>query len=37
MEEKLNDTNVEVATITKDTGFNILKSDELQSYIKELS
>jgi len=37
MEEKLNDTNVEVATITKDGGFNILKSDELQSYIKELS
>jgi len=36
MEEKLNDTNVEVATVTKE-GFCILKADELQDYIKELS
>merc|ERR1712038_1702155 len=36
MEEKLNDTNAEVATITKD-GFCILKANELQDYIKELS
>ena len=37
MEEKLNDTNVEVATVTKDNGFNVLKADELQDIIKELS
>ncbi|XP_059095112.1 proteasome subunit alpha type-5-like [Tigriopus californicus] len=37
MEEKLNDTNVEVATVTKDKGFQILSSQELQNVIKELS
>ena len=36
MEEKLNETNVEVATVTKD-GFKILAGDQLQDYIKELA
>ena len=36
MEEKLNETNVEVATVTKD-GFKILSGDQLQEYIKELA
>ena len=36
MEEKLNQTNVEVATVTKD-GFKILSGDQLQEYIKELA
>ena len=37
MEEKLNDTNVEVATITKEDGFKILKGQDLQNVIKEIS
>ncbi len=37
MEEKLNDTNVEVATITKDKGFQLISGAELQTIIKELS
>ena len=37
MEEKLNDTNVEVATVTKDDGFKILSADELQAIIAELA
>ena len=36
MEERLNETNVEVATVTKD-GFKILTGQELQVYIKELA
>ena len=36
MEEKLNETNVEVATVTKD-GFKILDGDQLQEYIRELA
>jgi 20S proteasome subunit alpha 5 len=36
MEEKLNETNVEVATVTKD-GFRILSGEELQEYIRELA
>ncbi len=37
MEEKLNDTNVEVATVTKSGGFSVLKAQELQDIIKELA
>jgi len=37
MEEKLNDTNVEVATVTKKDGFKLLDAQELQDIIKELS
>ena len=37
MEEKLNDTNVEVATVTKEDGFKIIDADELQKIIKELA
>ena len=37
MEEKLNETNVEVATITKDDGFQVLKGQDLQTIIKEIS
>jgi 20S proteasome subunit alpha 5 len=36
MEEKLNETNVEVATVTSE-GFKILSGEELQEYIRELS
>jgi 20S proteasome subunit alpha 5 len=36
MEERLNETNVEVATVTKD-GFKILTGEELQTYIRELA
>merc|ERR1711981_294783 len=37
MEEKLSETNVEVATVTKENGFQLLNGDDLQSFIKELS
>ena len=37
MEEKLNDTNVEVATVTKDQGFRILTGEEIKAHIAELS
>lgn len=37
MEEKLNDTNVEVATITKEHGFKVLNGEELQKVIEELA
>ena len=37
MEEKLNESNVEVATVTKEHGFKLLAGAELQSYISELS
>lgn len=37
MEEKLNDTNVEVATVTKEGGFKILNDEELKNVIKELA
>jgi 20S proteasome subunit alpha 5 len=37
MEEQLSDNNVEVATVTKDGGFQLLGKEELQGYIKELS
>ena len=37
MEEKLSETNVEVATVTKENGFRLLKGDELQNNIKDLS
>jgi len=36
MEEKLNDTNVEVSTITKDGGFRTLSGTELQDVIKDI-
>lgn len=36
MEEKLNETNVQVATVTKE-GFKILSGDDLQEFIRELS
>jgi 20S proteasome subunit alpha 5 len=37
MEEKLSDTNVEVATVTKEHGFQVLAGDDLQSVIREIS
>merc|ERR1711899_146443 len=37
MEEKLNESNVEVATVTKEHGFKLIKGAELQSYISDLS
>jgi len=37
MEEKLNDTNVQVATVTKDEGFKLLVGQKLQNYIQDLS
>ena len=37
MEEKLNDTNVQVATVTKEHGFKLLNDQELQKYIQDLS
>ena len=37
MEEKLSETNVEVATITKADGFKLMDGQKLQSHIKELS
>ena len=37
MEEKLNDTNVQVATVTKEHGFKLLNDQELQRYIQDLS
>merc|ERR1712020_203717 len=37
MEEKLNESNVEVATVTKAEGFKLLGGPELQSYISDLS
>ena len=36
MEEKLNETNVEVAKVKKE-GFKILSGEELQTYIRELA
>ena len=35
MEEKLNETNVEAARVTKE-GFQLIKGDELEAIIKEL-
>ena len=37
MEEKLNESNVEVATVTKAEGFKLLGGPELLSYISDLS
>ena len=37
MEEKLNESNVEVATVTKENGFKLVTGTELQSYISDLS
>ena len=37
MEEKLSETNVEVATVTKERGFQLIGGEELQNYIKDLS
>merc|ERR1739848_286606 len=37
MEEKLSETNVEVATVTKENGFQLFTGDELQNNIKDLS
>ena len=36
MEEKLNETNVEAARVTKEGGFHLIKGDELEAIIKEL-
>lgn len=36
MEEKLNETNVEAAQVTKEGGFQLIKGAELESIIKEL-
>ena len=36
MEEKLNETNVEAAKVTKDGSFHLIKGDELEAIIKEL-
>ena len=37
MEEKLNETNVEAATVTPEGGFRLIKGEELESIIKELA
>ena len=37
MEEKLSEANVEVATVTKENGYQSLGDDDLQTYIKDLS
>ena len=37
MEEKLSETNVEVATVTKENGYQSLSNDDLQTYIKDLA
>merc|ERR1711976_763568 len=37
MEEKLSETNVEVATITKENGFQLITGEDLQNNIKDLS
>jgi len=37
MEEKLSETNVEVATVTKEHGFQLITGEDLQSNIKDLS
>merc|ERR1712007_334331 len=37
MEEKLNESNVEVATVTKENGFKLVTGEELQSYISALN
>ena len=36
MEEKLNETNVEAARVTKEGGFQMIKGEELEAIIKEL-
>ena len=36
MEEKLNETNVEAARVTKEAGFQLIKGEELEAIIKEL-
>eukprot|EP00092_Neocalanus_flemingeri_P007299 GFUD01007881.1.p1 GENE.GFUD01007881.1~~GFUD01007881.1.p1 ORF type:complete len:244 (+),score=70.43 GFUD01007881.1:70-801(+) len=36
MEEKLNETNVEAARVTKEGGFEMIKGEELEAIIKEL-
>ena len=37
MEEKLNDTNVEVATVTRADGFRFLGAEEIRDIIQELA
>ena len=37
MEEKLSESNVEVATVTKENGYQSLSNDDLQTYIKDLA
>ena len=37
MEEKLSEANVEVATVTKENGYQSLGDVDLQTYIKDLS
>jgi hypothetical protein len=37
MEEKLNATNVQVATVTKDGGFKILKEEEVTELMTSLA
>jgi len=37
MEEKLNDTNVEVAIVKKETGFELVKGDALEEIIKDIA
>ncbi len=37
MEEKLSESNVEVATVTKENGYQLMSADEMQNYIKDLS
>ena len=36
MEEKLNETNVEAARVTKEGGFQLIKGEELEAIIKDL-
>jgi 20S proteasome subunit alpha 5 len=37
MEEKLNETNVECATVTRDGGFQLVKGDALEEIIKDIA
>ena len=37
MEEKLNETNVEAAQVTKKDGFNLIKGDALEEIIKDIA
>jgi 20S proteasome subunit alpha 5 len=36
MEEKLNSTNVQLATVTKEKGFKITSDEDLKAYIDQL-